>query len=77
MPKTKTGETGSLSKYELAKLKKLYSQGKASYGSIKSLQKASGYSDKKVKSFLLWLTRTVTILRKLEKTQKIYWALIL
>ena len=52
MPKAKTEETGSLSKYELAKLKKLYSQGKASYGSIKSLQKASGYSEKKVKSFL-------------------------
>ena len=52
MPKRKTEETGSLSKYELAKLKKLYSQGKASYGSIKSLQKASGFSEKKVKIFL-------------------------
>ena len=48
MPKAKTEETGSLSKYELAKLKKLYSQGKASYGSIKSLQQGSGYSEKKL-----------------------------
>ena len=39
MPKAKTEEIGSLSKYELAKLKKLYSQGKASYGSIKVYKK--------------------------------------
>ena len=52
MPKAKTEETGSLSKYELAKLKKRYSQGKASSGSIKSLQKASGFSEKKVRIFL-------------------------
>ena len=52
MPKAKTEGAGFLSKSEQAKLQRLYRNGKAAYGSIKNLQKASGLSKKKVAYFL-------------------------
>ena len=52
MPKSKTEGAGFLSKSEKAKLQRLYRDGKAAYGSIKILQKASGLSKKKVAYFL-------------------------
>ena len=48
----KTEGAGFLSKSEKAKLQRLYRDGKAAYGSIKNLQKASGLSEKKVAYFL-------------------------
>ena len=52
MPKAKNGEAGSLTKSERAKLQRLYREGKAAYGSVQNLQKASGLSKKKVTDFL-------------------------
>ena len=52
MPKAKTEGAGFLSKSEKAKLQRLYRDGKAAYGSIKHLQKASGLSKKKIAYFL-------------------------
>ena len=52
MPKAKTEGAGFLSKSEKAKLQRLYRDGKAAYGSMKNLQKASGLSKKKVAYFL-------------------------
>ena len=52
MPKAKTEGAGFLSKSEGAKLQRLYRDGKAAYGSIKNLKKASGLSKKKVAYFL-------------------------
>ena len=51
MPKAKTEGAGFLSKSEKAKLQRLYRDGKAAYGSIKNLQKASGLSKKKLPTF--------------------------
>ena len=52
MPKAKNEEAESLSKSEKAKLQRLYREGKAAYGSVQNLQKASGLSKKKVTDFL-------------------------
>ena len=52
MPKAKTEGAGFLSKSEKAKLQRLHRDGKAAYGSIKKLQRASGLSKKKVAYFL-------------------------
>ena len=52
MPKAKTEGAGFFSNSEKAKLQRLYRNGKAAYGSIKNLQKASGLSKKKVAYFL-------------------------
>ena len=52
MPKQKIEELGSLSKSEKVKLNRLYSRGRAAYGSIQNLSKASGLSKKKVEKFL-------------------------
>ena len=52
MPKAKTEGAGFLSKSEKAKLQRLYRDGKAAYGSIKNIQKASGLSKKKIAYFL-------------------------
>ena len=52
MPKAKTEGVGSLSKSEKAKLQRLYKEGKAAFGSVINLQKASGLSRGKVISFL-------------------------
>ena len=52
MPKRKTEELGSLSKYEKVSLNRLYSRGRAAYGSVRNLSKASGLSKKKVEQFL-------------------------
>ena len=52
MPKAKNEEAGTLSKSEKAKLQRLYREGKAAYGSVKNLQKASGLSKRKVTDFL-------------------------
>ena len=51
MPKQKTEELRSLSKSEKVRLIRLYSSGRAPYGSIQNLSKASGLSRKKVESF--------------------------
>ena len=50
-PKSTRAPTGSTSRDEKI-LKKLYAQGPAAYGSVKSLQQASGQSRKKVTRFL-------------------------
>ena len=52
MPKQKIEELGSLSKSEKVRLNRLYSRGRAAYGSIQNLSKASGLSKKKVEKFL-------------------------
>ena len=52
MTNAKNEEAGSLSKSERAKLQRLYREGKAAYGSVQNLQKASGLSKKKVTGFL-------------------------
>ena len=52
MPKRKTEEVGSLSKSEKVSLNRLYSRGRAAYGSLRNLSKASGLSKKKVEQFL-------------------------
>ena len=52
MPRKKIEETGFLSKSEKTKLQRLYSSGKAAYGSLKNLQKASNLSKSKVEKFL-------------------------
>ena len=52
MPKLKIEEAGSLSKYERQKLQRLYTQGVASYGSVRNLAKASRLSVSKVRQFL-------------------------
>ena len=52
MPKQKIEELGSLSKSEKVRLNKLYSRGRAAYGSIQNLIKVSGLSKKKVEKFL-------------------------
>ena len=51
MPKQKTEELGSLSKSEKVKLNRLFFRGRAVYGSIQNLRKASGLSKKKVEKF--------------------------
>ena len=52
MPKIKKEEAGSLSKYELQKLQRLYTQGAAAYGSVRNLAKASRLPVSKVRQFL-------------------------
>ena len=52
MPKLKTEEAGSLSKYERQKLQRLYTQGAAAYGSLRNLAKASRLPVSKVRQFL-------------------------
>ena len=52
MPKQKIEELGSLSKSEKVRLNRLYSRGRAAYGSIQNLSKASGLPKKKVEKFL-------------------------
>ena len=52
MSKLKTEEAGSLSKYELQKLQRLYTQGAAAYGSVRNLAKASRLPVSKVRQFL-------------------------
>ena len=51
MPKLKTEEAGSLSKYERQKLRRLYTQGAAANGSIRNLAKASRLPVSKVRQF--------------------------
>ena len=52
MPKLKIEEAVSLSKYELQKLQRLYTQGAAAYGSVRNLAKASRLPVSKVRQFL-------------------------
>ena len=52
MPKQKIEELGSFSKFEKVRLNRLYSRGRAAYGSIQNLSKASGLSKKEVEKFL-------------------------
>ena len=50
--KKKIEEAGSLSKYELQMLQRLYTQGAAAYGSVRNLSKASRLPVSKVRQFL-------------------------
>ena len=52
MPKLKKDEAGSLSMYERQKLQRLYTQGAASYRSVRNLTKASRLQVSKVRQFL-------------------------
>ena len=52
MPKLKTEEAGSLSKYEGKKLQRLFTQGAAAYGFVRNLAKASRLPVSKVRQFL-------------------------
>ena len=52
LKKLKTEEAGSLSKYELQKLQRLYTQGAAAYGSVRNLARASRLPVSKVRQFL-------------------------
>ena len=52
MPNLKIEQTGSLSKYERQKLQRLYTQGAATYGSLRDLVKASRLPVSKVRQFL-------------------------
>ena len=52
MREQKIEEAGSLSKYELQKLQRLYTQGAAAYGSVRNLAKASRLPVSKVRQFL-------------------------
>ena len=52
MAKLRMEEAGSLSKYERQKLKRLYTQGAAAYGSVRNLSKASKLPVSKVRQFL-------------------------
>ena len=52
MPKLKIEEPGSISKYERQKLRRLYTQGAAAYGSVRNLAKASRLPVSKVRQFL-------------------------
>ena len=51
MPKQKKEELGSLSKSEKIRLNRLYSRGRAVYGSFQNLSEASGLSKNKVENF--------------------------
>ena len=51
MPKQKIEELESFSKSEKNILNRFYSMGRAAYGSIQNLSKASGLAKKKVKIF--------------------------
>ena len=53
MPKLKREEDESLPKSESPKLQRLYTQGGAAYGSVRSLVNASNLSVSKVRQFLL------------------------
>ena len=52
MPKRKTEELGSHSKSEKVSLNRLYSRGRAAYGSVQNLSKVSGLSKKKAEQNL-------------------------
>ena len=52
MPKLKTEEAGSPSKYGRQKLQRLYTQGAAAYGSVRNLAKASRLPVSNVRQFL-------------------------
>ena len=52
MLKRKTEELESLSKSEKVILNRLHSRGRAAYGSVRTLRKASGLSKKKIEQFL-------------------------
>ena len=52
MPEQKIEELGSLSKSEKVRLNIMYSGGRAVYGSIQNMSKASGLSKKIVENFL-------------------------
>ena len=52
MPKLKIEEAESLSKYELQKLQRLYTQSAAAYGSVRNLEKASRLPVSKFRQFL-------------------------
>ena len=52
MTKLKVEEAASLSKYERQKLKRLYTQGAAGYGSVHNLANASRLPVSKVRQFL-------------------------
>ena len=53
MPKRKTKELGSVSKSEIASLKRLFSGGRAANGSVRNLTKARGPKKEKRTFFFL------------------------
>ena len=53
MPKLKIEEAGSLSKYEGQKLQRLYTQGAAAYGSVRTCQKLADYQCQRLDSFYI------------------------
>ena len=70
MPKSKRGESGSLSKYKRQKLQRLYTWGGAAYGSVHSLVEASNLPLSKVREFLRSkrpYTKFTLTTRKFEK----------
>ena len=72
MPKLKIEEAGSLSKYERQKLQRLYTQGAATYGSVRNLSKASRLPVLKVRQFLLSkdsYTKFTLAARKFERVR--------
>ena len=52
MPLLKVEEAGPLSKYELQKLQRLYTEGAVAYGSVRNSAKASRLTVSKVRQFL-------------------------
>ena len=52
MPQREKEEQGCLSKSEKVSLNRMYSKGRAAYGSIQNLSKLSGLSKNKVEKFL-------------------------
>ena len=56
MPKRKIEELGSLSKSEKVSLNRSYSRGRAAYGSVRNLRRASGFSKKKVEQLIQFKT---------------------
>ena len=70
MPKLKIEEAGSFSKYERHKLQRLYTQGAASYGSVRNLAKANRIQVSKVRQFLhskVSYTKFTTATRNFKK----------
>ena len=84
MPKLKTEEAGSLSKYEHQKLQKLYTQGAAAYGSVRNLAKASRLPVSKVRQFLhpkasytkfIWAARKFKRMRGFARLRNEIWCM--
>ena len=69
MPPQKIEELGSLSKSEKIRLNRLYSRGRAAYGSIQNLSKRSDLSKTKVEKFLQTKTKFGPPIRSFRRLQ--------